>query len=492
MTSANTMMKSKKQYEEKVRYLTDLYKKSYKAPKNLKHPQLDHVVPIDFGFKHKISPDVLARPENLLWLEKQENLEKGNTLTEEGKKLLKYWYNNAIVDNLIGEETEYNVSLKTLWKNLKKQFKDSKSKIVSMTLSSETALSFDPVWCQRNETLRWEKTKRALGTKFLETHRLMACAVYPDGKIERLDGNTRSYIFKNNLQFPGYQVPENWFVTFFEVDSEEEAEQLYHSIDSSITAETFNEKVSGYMRAFGYHESELPIKWKKGEAVYDIAVTVLDGYVPENEKESISIEGIKGDGERAAKTAEVLDYFMPQLVEFGRIIGQQNIRKELTSPLIGMLIRYMMSDKSEKALSGVYEIIHYINNGYRPWTRPRFDNSVRNLYIMMDELQTPNSMSDSSKYNPHIKDMQVTSRRILSEEATKTTKNIRDREMYCGWIAYCFDKYLKGETMQEDILLDVIGETFDDANVSYVERMRIQKSARSKIMDEYKNFWKKH
>jgi hypothetical protein len=64
--------------------------------------------------------------------------------------------------------------------------------------------------------------------------------------------------------------------------------------------------------------------------------------------------------------------------------------------------------------------------------------------------------------------------------------------MYCGWIAYCFDKYLKGETMQEDILLDVIGETFDDANVSYAERMRIQKSARSKIMDEYKNFWKKH
>jgi hypothetical protein len=174
------------------------------------------------------------------------------------------------------------------------------------------------------------------------------------------------------------------------------------------------------------------------------------------------------------------------------MIGQQNIRKELTAPLIGMLVRYMMVNKSEKVKDGIYTIIIYANNGYRPWTRPRFDDSLNNLFIMMDELQTPDSMGSTLKFNPHIKDMQVTSRRIISEEATKTTKNIRDREMYCGWIAYCFDKYLKGETMQEDILLDVIGETFDDANVSYAERMRIQKSARSKIMDEYKNFWKKH
>jgi|LakMenE18May11ns_1017448.scaffolds.fasta_scaffold9907503_2 hypothetical protein len=492
MTNANTSFKNKKQYEEKVRYLTDLFKKSFKAPSHLEQPQLDHIVPIDFGFKHKILPDVLARPENLSWIEKQENLEKGNTLTEEGKRILKEWYDNSIIDSLIGEETEYNVSIKTLWKQLKERFKNTNSKLTSMILSSEIAFSFQPVWCQRNETLRWEKTKRALGTKFLETHRLMACAVYPDGKIERLDGNTRSYIFKNNLHFPGYQVPSEWFVTFFEVENEEEAEQIYHSIDSNITAETFNEKLSGYMRAFGYHEAELPVKWKKGEAVYDIAVTVLDGYIPANETETISIENVKSDGERAAKTAEVLDYFMPELVEFGRMIGQQNIRKELTAPLIGMLVRYMMVNKSEKVKDGIYTIIIYANNGYRPWTRPRFDDSLNNLFIMMDELQTPDSMGSTLKFNPHIKDMQVTSRRIISEEATKTTKNIRDREMYCGWIAYCFDKYLKGETMQEDILLDVIGETFDDANVSYAERMRIQKSARSKIMDEYKNFWKKH
>ena len=320
---------------------------------------------------------------------------------------------------------------------------------------------------------------------------MMICCVYPDGRIERLDANTRSYIFRNNLQFPSYQVPKDWFVVFFKVNNKEEAEQLYHSIDSTVTAETFSEKLSGYMRTFGYN-SNLPIKWQKGEAVYDIAVVVLDNYTPKGESEPVTLPNVQSDGERAAKTAERLDYFLPELVTMGSIIGTNKIRKELTAPLIGMLIRYLMKyPNCQKTLNGVREIVHFVNNGYRPWVRPLPDSGAHNLFVMLDELQTSESMSEFYQTNPHVTDKKVTSRRIIPDEATKTTSNIRDREMYCGWIAYCFNKYLANEIINEDILMDVVGESFDDDTVTWAERNRIQNMARSVLMEEYRKFWQK-
>jgi hypothetical protein len=487
-SSDQNLFRNKRVYEHYVRDLTDKYRKSFKPPHSLNDPHLDHIVSIDFGFSHQIDPNVIAKPENLTWISKGSNLQKGSNLTDEGKNLLKEWYKRSIIDSPIGEEIKnenifFDVTL------IFDQFKINNGR-ASLIVDSSIALYFDKVFCQRDETLRWAKTKRALGSVYLATHSVMQCAVYPDGRIERLDGNTRAHIFRNNLQFPSYKVPKDWLVVFYQVQNKEQAEILYHSIDSALTAETFAEKLSGYMRTLGY-QANLPIKWQKGESVYDIAVVVLDNYKPKDEEETINISNVSGDGEKAAKTAECLDYFISELVTLGQMIGNQKIRKELTAPLIGMLIRYLMKNKDcQKTFAGIKEVVNFLNQGYCPWTRPYARDRYYNLYIMMDELQTSDSMHDQLKQNFNVKGKSVTSRRIIPDEATKTTANVRDREMYCGWIAYCFNKYLKDEPMNEDILLDVVGESFDDENVTWNERNRIQNIARSVIEDEYRKFWK--
>jgi hypothetical protein len=482
----------KKHYEMTARRLTDHYRKNMTRPEGFANPHLDHIVSIDFGFEHNIPVEVVCLPENLTWSEEQDNLKKGSSLTKEGIELLKKWYDDKVIDTPIGSLKE-KVNAEYSFDKVYEKIKSSPYKMaVVEEMPADVALNFQPVWCQRREDLRWQKTKRAMGHVPLITHRMMMCVVYPDGSIERVDGNTRSYIFKNNLQFSDYLAPESWHVTFFGVADKEEAEKLYHSIDSSDTAETFSEKLSGYLRHKGYHVN-LPAKMQKGEQVYDIAVVALDNYVPDNETEAVTLSYEKEYSVRANQTAEKLDYFIDELVTIGKMIDQDNTPQMLTAPLLGMLIRYLMVDKSDRAYTGIDYIVQTFKEKkyYFPFNRPKkfSDPADRNLLIMMDELQTRESIGDA--INNNVPKLEVSSRRILPDQATSTTKNMSDRKLYCGWIAYCFDKYLRGEVMNEDIIFDVTGKKILPST-PYREVREITAMAHSKIMQEYDNFWKKH
>lgn len=482
----------KRKYESQARRLTDHYRKNMPAPRGISNPHLDHIVSIDFCFDHNIPVEIVCLPENLTWIEDQDNLKKGSSLTKEGIELLKKWYEEGTINTPIGSLKE-RVAMEYSFDKVYNKIKNSPYKMaVVEELPADVALNFQPVWCQRREDLRWQKTKRAMGRVPLVTHRMMMCVVYPDGSIERVDGNTRAYIFRNNLQFSDYLAPETWHVTFFEVADKEESEKLYHSIDSSETAETFSEKLSGYLRHKGYHVN-LPAKMQKGEQVYDIAVVALDNYVPMNESEPVTLSYEKEYSVRANQTAEKLDYFIDELVTIGKIIDQDNTPQMLTAPLLGMLIRYLMVDKSEKIYSGIDYIINHVKEKkyYYPFARPKkfFDPAARNLLIMIDELQTRESINDAINLN--VPTLEVSSRRILPDQATSTTKNMSDRKLYCGWIAYCFDKYLRGEVMNEDIIFDVTGREILPTT-TYREVREITAIAHSKIMQEYDNFWKNH
>jgi len=490
----NTVSSDYKSYETSARELTDLKKKNIPLPNGSygQELNLDHTIPIKFGYDHNIPVSVICRDDNLQWITREDNLRKGSKLTEKATDLLKLWYDNGIIDTLIGSESttsdviEYDLS--SIFTELKNQ-----PISVRTNVPAEIAQSWAAVWCQRNETLRWEKTKRAIGHVALPTHAIMQVAVYPDGKIERLDGNTRTHIFNNNLQFPDYAKPQDWTVLFYSVNDKEEAERLYHSIDSSDTAETFSEKLSGYLRYKNYHSS-LPVVFQKGEKVYDIAVVAVDQYVPVGEHEPINLAGFNSNDmqEKAIKTTEVLDYFIEEFVTLGNIISRDNVPKTLTSPLMGMLIRYLMTTKGEqrnKVMEGVYTLVNYLKTGYFPFTRPMTSTlkypSMINLFIMMDELQTSDSIHHTT--NPHLNNM-WTSRRIIPEGATKTSKNKVDRALYCGWIAYCFDKYLADEVIDEDIVYDVTGTKLDTNSPLHLFDMTTS-TARNTIARKYESFW---
>lgn len=477
-------MLTKSQYETKCRKVANDMKKSMKAPKGMVNPELDHIVPVIFGYTHKIPWEVISLRENFVWITRGENRSKSETLTEDGKKLLRKWYEEELIETAIGqsmveyEEYDFSSIINAL----------EKTDTTVALIPTNVAVNQKAVWCQRDETVRWTKTKHAIGHVYLQTHQIMMFFVYPDGTIERGDGNTRSYVWRNNLQFPDYEVPENILGIFIKVRDKEHAELLYHSIDSTLTAETFSEKLSGYIRHKGFGD-RLPKKWKKGESVYDIAVVALENYIAPGETEYATMERTNSDGEKAAKTAEKMDYFIEELVMLGNYIGKDNVPRQLTAPLFGMMIRFLMKSKDNKTVTGIKTLIDYVNKvGYTPWLRQnnRKMPELRNLYIMLDELQTSADIGES--LNPHIK-VEASSRRIIPNVATKTTANVQDRRMYCGWIAYCFDKFLNGEVMEEDIIHDVTGKRITN-KTTYLEAEKLRQQAVSTIMSHYDHFWK--
>lgn len=88
-------------YRDTVRKLTDEY---YDSNKSILNPnnhnrsrpdldpvavQIDHIIPIIYGFKNNLSPELIANPLNLRMLSAKDNLKKKQKLTTEAKALLK-------------------------------------------------------------------------------------------------------------------------------------------------------------------------------------------------------------------------------------------------------------------------------------------------------------------------------------------------------------------------------------------------------------------
>lgn len=488
---------SKEDYINKVRFMTDHVKKQITKPSGLSDAHLDHIVPIIFGYENGILPEVMSLPENLIYVASSDNLKKNQSLTHESTNILMNWIEQKKIDKkfkfFIDQETHYKQAmLKYDFSEMYKQLENNVMTTIE-NLPSDIAYSFIPVFCQRRFDLRWEKTRKALGHIALPTHRMMICAVYPDGQIVRLDANTRTYIFENDLQFSDYEKPTTWHVTFINVKNDREAEQIYHSIDSSETAETFAEKISGYLNSKKYNVN-LPNVFQKGERVYDIAVVAIDNYIPPNEREPVQILKTSDLAVRASETVKCLDYFIEEFVILGQMLGSENIPRGLSSPLMGMLIRYLMTNKSKNCESIVRTVVRLSKTKLSVFSRPYMisgkDSIIeRNILIMLDEMKTPEETEFTINY--HVPYRTTTTRAILPTYATKTTANTGDRRLYCGWIAYCMDKCIAGEKIDEDILFDVTGEKVTNDTKTSVHH-NLKSTAASDLMNRYDAFWKTH
>lgn len=51
----------------------------------------DHILPVSFGFKHGIPAALMGSPENIQYMELNENIQKGQRITPKGIALLRKW-----------------------------------------------------------------------------------------------------------------------------------------------------------------------------------------------------------------------------------------------------------------------------------------------------------------------------------------------------------------------------------------------------------------
>lgn len=57
---------------------------------------IDHIVPISYGYKHNISPSLIGSIDNLRIIPNKDNLKKGTRITDESIALLEKWGFNQI------------------------------------------------------------------------------------------------------------------------------------------------------------------------------------------------------------------------------------------------------------------------------------------------------------------------------------------------------------------------------------------------------------
>lgn len=59
---------------------------------------LDHVVPVSYGFRHDIPEELIGCRENLELVPYQDNIEKGQQITDKGCALLRRWGYKHLAD----------------------------------------------------------------------------------------------------------------------------------------------------------------------------------------------------------------------------------------------------------------------------------------------------------------------------------------------------------------------------------------------------------
>lgn len=64
--------------------------------RKFKEYDIDHIVPISYGYKHNIAANMIGSVENLRIVTNKYNLEKGTKITEEARGLLDKWGVNKI------------------------------------------------------------------------------------------------------------------------------------------------------------------------------------------------------------------------------------------------------------------------------------------------------------------------------------------------------------------------------------------------------------
>lgn len=114
---------------------------------------------------------------------------------------------------------------------------------IQMTPSQWAEVADNPI--QRDTERHAARAKHLLSP--LAVHEIVFMAQLPSGDRVKLDGHTRSFLWKTGK----VPAPKSLFVNIIPVQSIEEAQELYKTFDSKDAVETAPDKVSGALHSIG-------------------------------------------------------------------------------------------------------------------------------------------------------------------------------------------------------------------------------------------------
>ena len=116
---------------------------------------------------------------------------------------------------------------------------------VTVTVEDWAKVADNPI--QRNTEAHATRSSKPGGHLSLphETHRNVAAALLPSGKMIKLDGHSRSWLWSESLLNP---MPGELIVTVYPVKNKAEAVEYYRNFDSSASVETKRDKLFGAFR----------------------------------------------------------------------------------------------------------------------------------------------------------------------------------------------------------------------------------------------------
>ena len=103
------------------------------------------------------------------------------------------------------------------------------------TMTLEEFVAMPCIAFQRDVEQRSKRVAKLLKKKWLPTHGDVDAVVYPDGRHERINGNTRAYLWVDD-DYDG-PIPSHVQLTLYSVENEEEAKELYYTLDSQEAVE---------------------------------------------------------------------------------------------------------------------------------------------------------------------------------------------------------------------------------------------------------------
>lgn len=181
------------------------------------------------------------------------------------------------------------------------------------TVSINDFIKLDEVFCQRNTQRRVNGTAKRLRSNPLPTHQAVVLGRYPNGKTVILDGNTRRLAWATGLASP----PDYVFATIYDVANNEEAQNLYESLDSTDAVEKSSDKIYSAMKiVYGdMYEmlSSSTVKNGKITSALRYAVShVSDGRTSRNHNVSWS--------RKISNAADVINYYKWELATIDNLL----------------------------------------------------------------------------------------------------------------------------------------------------------------------------
>jgi hypothetical protein len=275
------------------------------------------------------------------------------------------------------------------------EFDYSSFKLDLIRMSPEKFMNLPAFFRNRDVESRISKMVKRLKNGPLPTHLIVAVGKstkdiydshgvlkYKKGQYFRLDGHTRTDAWKVKPEL----IPNvDLIVLVYEVDTYEYSMKVYNDIDSSESAETSNEKVTGLLREREYMAKSLRIKQGKFKTAVNNAARYLkaeDGSCLCDKKYNYRFD-IK------------LDFFWKELTNIDKI-GIDNIERYSGNVLTSLLLiakKYGSTSRQFKTLvenytegtttvnnSSSVDGVHYVYNNLYPqhkdvWTQTGFSNS---------------------------------------------------------------------------------------------------------------------